>query len=145
MEFCQVKLEGHTHSSTIYISGLLADLAATRAEAMVGTLREGISIVRVDLRGVELVDPTAFVRLARSLSRWRDLKGGRVMIQFPERSSRATRSSSSSTTSQVSRTVCSLPVRPRLTLHTPHMSHTPTLEIPRTNVIVGAARFGATP
>jgi len=40
MEFCQIKLEGHTHSSTIYISGLLADLAATRAETMVGTLRE---------------------------------------------------------------------------------------------------------
>ena len=36
MEFCQVELEGHTHSMTIYISGFLADLAATRTEVMVG-------------------------------------------------------------------------------------------------------------
>ena len=105
MEFCQVKLEGHTHGVTIYISGFLADLAATRTEVVVGGLREGTRVVRVDLRGVEIIDPTSFVRVARSLSRWRDEKRGRVVIQFPERSTRE------------SRTGFSLPVRTSFSLH----------------------------
>ena len=105
MEFCQVKLEGHAHSMTIYISGFLADLAATRTEVMVGGLREGTRVVRVDLRGVEIIDPTSFVRVARSLSRWRDEKRGRVVIQFPERSTRE------------SQPGFSLPVRTSFSLH----------------------------
>ena len=105
MEFCQVKLEGHEHSMTIYIVGFLADVAATRTEIIIGTFRDGTSVVRVDLRGVEIIDPTAFVRVARSLSRWRDVTRGRVMIQFPERSTRASRSS------------CVMPVRTELSLH----------------------------
>jgi len=107
MEFCQVKLEGHAHSMTIYVTGLLADLAATRTELAVSRLREGTQVVRVDLRGVEIIDPTAFVRVARSLSRWRDEQRGRVMIQFPERSVRE------------SRPPVSLPVRTKLCLHAP--------------------------
>jgi ABC-type transporter Mla MlaB component len=111
LEFCQVKLEGHARGVTIYIAGFLADVAATRVEAMVCGLREGTSVVRVDLRGVEIIDPTAFVRLARSLNRWRDLKRGRhVLIQFPERSSHAARPSPSS---------FSLPTRNNLMLHAP--------------------------
>ena len=91
MEFCQVNVEGHAHSMTIYVMGFLADLAATRTEIAVGRLREGTQVLRVDLRGVEIIDPTSFVRVARSLSRWRDEKRGRVMIQFPERSTRGSR------------------------------------------------------
>ena len=105
MEFCQVKLEGHAHSMTIYISGFLAELAATRTEVMVDGLREGTRVVRVDLRGVEIIDPTSFVRVARSLSRWRDDKRGNVLIQFPERSTRA------------SQPAFSLPVRASFSLH----------------------------
>jgi len=105
MEFCQVKLEGHAHSMTIYISGFLAELAATRTEVMVDGLREGTRVVRVDLRGVEIIDPTSFVRVARSLSRWRDDKRGSVLIQFPERSTRA------------SQPAFSLPVRTSFSLH----------------------------
>ena len=105
MEFCQVKLEGHAHSMTIYISGFLAELAATRTEVMVDGLREGTRVVRVDLRGVEIIDPTSFVRVARSLSRWRDDKRGNVLIQFPERSTRA------------SQPAFSLPVRSSFSLH----------------------------
>ena len=105
MEFCQVKLEGHAHSMTIYISGFLAELAATRTEIIVGGLREGTRVVRVDLRGVEIIDPTSFVRVARSLSRWRDDKHGNVLIQFPERSTRA------------SQPAFALPVRTSFSLH----------------------------
>ena len=107
MEFCQVRLEGHGYGMTIYIVGFLADVAATRTEVIVGQFRDGTSVVRVDLRGVEIIDPTAFVRVARSLSRWRDEKRGRVMIQFPERSTRASRSS------------CVMPVRAGLSMHRP--------------------------
>jgi len=91
MEFCEVRLEGNKIGSTIYITGLLANLAATRAEVMIAGLREGTLVLRVDLRGVEIIDPTSFVRVARSLSHWRDAKRGRVVIQFPERSSRRNR------------------------------------------------------
>ncbi len=105
MEFCQVKLEGHAHSMTIYISGFLAELAATRTEVMVDGLREGTRVVRVDLRGVQIIDPTSFVRVARSLSRWRDDKRGSVLIQFPERSTRA------------SQPAFSLPIRTSVSLH----------------------------
>ena len=113
MEFCQVKLEGHARGMTIYITGFLADVAATRVEAMVCGLREGTSVVRVDLRGVEIIDPTAFVRVARSLNRWRDLKRGRhVLIQFPERSSQA---------AQATRSSFSLPARNTLMLHAPSL------------------------
>jgi hypothetical protein len=66
MEFCQVKLEGHERSMTIYIVGFLADFAAARTEVIVGQFRDGTSVVRVDLRGVEIIDPTAFVRHASS-------------------------------------------------------------------------------
>src|SRR5438270_675095 len=94
----------------MYVAGFLADLAATRVEAMVCCLREGTSVVRVDLRGVEIIDPTAFVRIARSLTRWRDLKRGRsVLIQFPERSSRTAGAPQS----------FALPPRNNLMLHAP--------------------------
>ena len=90
MEFCQVRLEAHQHGATIYVVGLLADLAASRAENLIAHVPIGTSVVRMDLRGVQLIDPSAFVRIARSLSDWRDLRRGRVNIEFPERSARKT-------------------------------------------------------
>lgn len=86
MEFCQVRLEAHQHGATMYVVGLLADLAASRAEALIAQVPIGTAVIRVDLRGVLLIDPRAFVRIARSLNHWRDLRRGRVMIEFPERS-----------------------------------------------------------
>ena len=88
MEFCQVRLEAHEGGATIYVIGLLAELAASRAERIIGQVPVGTSVIRVDLRGVQLIDPAAFVRVARSLNSWRDVRGGRVNIEFPERSAR---------------------------------------------------------
>lgn len=88
MEFCQVRLEAHKHAATIYVVGLLADLAASRTEAIISQVPIGTSVIRIDLRGVSLIDPRSFVRMARSLDNWRDLRRGRVSIEFPERSSR---------------------------------------------------------
>jgi hypothetical protein len=90
VEFCQVRLEAHEHSATIYVVGLLADLAASRGEKLIATVPVGTSVIRMDMRGVHLIDPRAFVRIARSLNDWRELRQGRVNIEFPERSSRRT-------------------------------------------------------
>jgi hypothetical protein len=90
VEFCQARLEAHQHGATIYVVGLLADLAASRAENLIAHVPIGTSIVRMDLRGVQLIDPRAFGRIARSLSNWRELRHGRVNIEFPERSARKT-------------------------------------------------------
>jgi hypothetical protein len=104
MEFCQVKPRGHAHSMTIYISGFLADLAATRTEVGRRVVRGNAGRARRPSRRRD-IDPTSFVRVARSLSRWRDEKRGRVVIQFPERSTRE------------SRPGFSLPVRTSFSLH----------------------------
>lgn len=88
MEFCQVRLEAHQGAATIYVVGLLAELAASRAERIIGHVPIGTSVIRLDLRGVQLIDPGSFVRVARSLNNWRDVRGGRVNIEFPERSAR---------------------------------------------------------
>lgn len=89
MQFYEVAFEAHRHGATIYVSGLLGESAALRAEEFVRALTREILALRVDLRAVDLIDPNAFVRVARSLSRWRDARGGRVMIEFPARSTRS--------------------------------------------------------
>ena len=89
MQFCEVSFESHRHGATIYVCGLLGDFAAVRAEELVRALTRDVFALRVDLHDVDLIDPKAFVRVARSLTRWRDAQGGRVMIEFPARSRRA--------------------------------------------------------
>ena len=91
MDFCRVSVEAHRFGATIYIVGLLADLAASRAEGLIHGLSHETRVLRVDLRAVDLIDPNAFVRVAKTLNRWRDLRRGRVTIEFPHRSSRQPR------------------------------------------------------
>jgi hypothetical protein len=88
MDFCRVSIEAHRFSGTIYVAGLLADLAASRTEELIQGLAGETRVLRVDLRAVDLIDPDAFVRVARILNRWRDLRAGRVTIEFPNRSTR---------------------------------------------------------
>src|SRR5438128_8903343 len=92
MELCEVLFEAHRHGATIYVSGLLGESAALRAEELVRALPRDILALRIDLRAVDLIDPVAFVRVARSFSRWRDAYGGRVNIEFPARWRRSTAS-----------------------------------------------------
>ena len=88
MELFHTALEAHALGATIYITGFLTDAAAARtAELMVGLPAE-TRVVRLDLRAVTLIDPPAFVSIARTLGRWRDVRRGRVTIEFPERSRR---------------------------------------------------------
>jgi anti-anti-sigma regulatory factor len=84
----EISTESNPHSTTVYVVGMLGETAATRAETIVQSLSRGIQTIRVDLRGVVFIDPQAFVRLARALTRWRDIGGGRVTMQFPARSER---------------------------------------------------------
>jgi len=87
MEFSRVSLEAHRWSCTLYVAGLLADSAAGSVVELIRGLDHATLVIRVDLRGVVLIDPSAFVRIARDLNAWRDRgRGRRVFIQFPERS-----------------------------------------------------------
>ena len=88
MECYQVSLEAHRYSATIYVMGLLADPAALRTGTLIESVPSTTRTVRLDLRGVEIIDPIAFVSVARALNRWRDAMRGRVTIEFPARSRR---------------------------------------------------------
>lgn len=92
MEFCRVSMEAHRYGATLYVAGFLATLAASTAEDLVRGLSYETSVLRVDLRAVDLIDPDSFVRVARALNAWRDRRHGRVTIEFPERSLRRNRS-----------------------------------------------------
>lgn len=91
MELFQVSLEAHGSGATIYITGLLAEPAAARTGSVIALMPPTTRIIRLDLRAVELIDPTAFVGVARALNRWRDERFGRVTIEFPARSRRRAR------------------------------------------------------
>ncbi|HEX3865294.1 MAG TPA: hypothetical protein VHV78_01025 [Gemmatimonadaceae bacterium] len=83
MEFFHAALEANALGATIYITGFLTDDAASRAAELMVGLSAGTRVVRLDLRAVELIDPRAFVSMARTLTRWRDARRGRVTIEFP--------------------------------------------------------------
>jgi hypothetical protein len=89
MQLSQVSFESHLFAATIYVAGWLEDHAALRTEELVRGLPIQINALRVDLRAVDLIDPGAFVRVARALARWRDARSSRVMLQFPSRSEAA--------------------------------------------------------
>ena len=89
MELFRVSIESHCRASTLYIAGFLAPGVAERATELLSALPTTMRLVRVDLRAVVLIDPSAFVQLARALTRWRDACRGQVLIEFPERSHRA--------------------------------------------------------
>ena len=86
MQLWNVSYEAHRYGATLYIAGLLTGAAATDADETLTAMPDWIRFVRVDMRAVELLDPTAFVELARALNRWRDTRRGRVSLEFPARS-----------------------------------------------------------
>jgi hypothetical protein len=87
----RVQLEAHGTGATIYVAGSLSAPAATRVGEIVASLPADTRVIRLDIRAVDLIDPTAFVRVATALNRWRSgVRGGRVTIEFPLRSRRPT-------------------------------------------------------
>jgi hypothetical protein len=95
----KVFLEAHGTGATIYVAGYLSDIAAGRVEEIVSVLPAETRVVRLDIRAVELIDPTAFVRVASALNRWRaHVRGGRITIEFPRRSHRRTSTSPTNAT-----------------------------------------------
>ena len=91
MQLCDVSYEAHGGGATIYVTGLLGDVAALQLEEVVRGLPASARTVRVDLRAVEFIDPSSFVGVARALRRWADSGRGRVSIAFPARSAPARR------------------------------------------------------
>lgn len=88
MEFFRLCVEGHRHSLTIYVAGVLCERARLQLERAVADAPLTTLVLRVDLRAVQVIDPSSFVLVARALSTWRDRTSGRVLIEFPERSHR---------------------------------------------------------
>jgi hypothetical protein len=86
MQTHHVSFESHPSGATIYIAGILGDLAAIEAEEIVRSLMPDVLSVRLDLRAVVYIEPEAFVRVVRATRRWRDARSGRVALEFPERS-----------------------------------------------------------
>jgi hypothetical protein len=87
MQLCRIAFESHPSAATIYVAGLLGDLAAARVEELVRALTPDIRALRVDLRAVDMIEPASFVRIARVLGRWREThQPGRVAFEFPARS-----------------------------------------------------------
>ena len=90
MTFFEIACEANHCGATIYVVGLFGDIVASRIERWVASLPDAIVNVRLDLRGVSYIDPASFVRVARTLTGWRDLHGipagRRVNMEFPERS-----------------------------------------------------------
>ena len=89
MDLFTVALESHAYGGTLYLCGLLHEAAASRAHQLVYLTHPATRVIRVDMRGVDFIDPTAFVTLARTLNRWRERTGGDVRIEFPRRSARS--------------------------------------------------------
>src|SRR5262249_50835266 len=86
MQTHHVSFESHQSGATIYVAGMLGDLAAHETEEVIRALGPRVFAVRLDLRGVVYIEPDSFVRVARAIRRWRDARSGRVMLEFPERS-----------------------------------------------------------
>lgn len=86
MQTHHVSFESHQSGATIYIAGMLGETAAVETEEIVRALPSDVYSMRLDLRAVVYIDPDSFVRIARTMRRWRDARSGRVTLEFPERS-----------------------------------------------------------
>jgi hypothetical protein len=92
MVFCRVCREAHQYGTTLYVAGVLHDTAADLILEHVSMLPGETTVVRLDIRAVVLIDPHAFVRVARTLNTWRDHeRNRRLRIEFPDRSRTAPR------------------------------------------------------
>jgi hypothetical protein len=88
MQLWNVTLESHCAAATLYVTGMFSDSASVRSAELIWSVHEDARVIRVDMRPVEFIEPAAFLRLARSLNAWRDLRGGDVAIRFPDKSTR---------------------------------------------------------
>jgi predicted thioesterase len=87
MVFCRVCREAHLHGATLYVAGVLHNVAAEILLDHLDALPVEAVVIRLDIRAVVLIDPRAFVRVARALNAWRDERRGRgLRIEFPDHS-----------------------------------------------------------
>jgi hypothetical protein len=92
VNFFEIECEAHSHGATIYVIGLFGEIVASRIERWIASLPDPIVNIRLDLVGVSYIDPVSFVRVARALTRWREVRGTarsrRVNMEFPKQSRR---------------------------------------------------------
>ncbi len=91
MSFFEIACEAHSRAATIYVVGMFGEIVSSRIERWLASLPDPIESIRLDLLGVSYIDPVSFVRVARALTRWRDVRGAgsrRVNMEFPDASRR---------------------------------------------------------
>jgi len=77
------ELESHPGGATLYLRGALSVVGALRAFDACGRLPARVRALRVDMRGVELFDPSALDTVSLLLHDWRTRRGGMTRIHLP--------------------------------------------------------------
>jgi ABC-type transporter Mla MlaB component len=76
-------LEAHRDAATLYVAGTLSVAGALDVMRRCDALPNRVRALRVDLRGVRLMDVCALEALAFTLRRWRDARCGITRIALP--------------------------------------------------------------
>jgi ABC-type transporter Mla MlaB component len=76
-------LEAHHDAATLYVTGRLTTERVIAAMHACDDLPDRVRTLRVDLRGTDGTDASAFDALAFTTRRWRDVRGGITRIDLP--------------------------------------------------------------
>lgn len=76
-------LEAHTSAATIYLRGTLSTTGTLLALRCCEELPDSVRTLRIDLHGVEYVQPSALHSLALVLRGWRERRGGITRVELP--------------------------------------------------------------
>jgi ABC-type transporter Mla MlaB component len=81
--FLHSSLEAHHDAATLYVAGTLSVAGAIDVMRRCEALPERVRALRVDLRGVRLLDVCALEALAFTLGRWRESRRGITRLALP--------------------------------------------------------------
>ena len=79
----RISMEAHAGAATAYVSGPLTSAIAARTIFACRTLPPGVRDVRVDLRGVSVLDVDALMMLEVLLLDWSEERRGASRIAYP--------------------------------------------------------------
>jgi len=76
-------IESHCGAATLYLRGALSVTGALRALGACERLPSRVRTLRVDMRAVELFDPSTAAAVARALLEWRTRRQGLTGVDLP--------------------------------------------------------------
>ena len=79
----QYTIEAHHDAATLYVTGTLSVTGVVAAMHACDELPARVRTLRVDLRRIEGVEPSAYDALAFGTRRWRDVRAGVTRIELP--------------------------------------------------------------